>query len=412
MKIALVVYGCRVNQAEFQKLEKQLKYNGYELVNNLEEADYWIINTCAVTHKAEIQSKGIIKKGIKLNKKCIVTGCLTDLLTEKFNGNVIIFRNREKDNIIKYFKKITENNTLRSLARHRAIVKIQDGCNQKCSYCIVPYLRGVPKSYPLEEVLKEISEYESIGIKEIILSGINLGLYGIDSTNKINLKKLLKEILKKTSSCRIRLSSIEINHIDDELIEIVSDSRICKHLHIPLQSGSERILKLMNRPYRINDYVAIIDKILNKHPLISLGTDVIVGFPSETDIDFKETKNLIEKIDFSYLHVFSYSKRPFTEAAKMKEVVPESIKKARAQQLIEIGKRKKRSYIEKFIGLPVEIIVEQKKNSRWSGTSDNYIKCVFKEANLNPGMLIRGNLIETDGDIAFVKIVNREETLC
>ncbi|MGB9678315.1 MAG: MiaB/RimO family radical SAM methylthiotransferase, partial [Candidatus Ratteibacteria bacterium] len=322
MKVCFITYGCKVNQAESQRWEKRLRLRGYTITTNPEEAEIWIINTCAVTHKAEVQSRQIINKAKKLGKKAFVTGCYVELCRPKESENLKVFLNSEKDNIINNLKPLDKTETL-NILRHRAIVKIQDGCNQYCSYCIVPYLRGKPRSYRFEEILKEINDYTAMGIKEIVLSGINIGLYGEDLENKMSLNGLLKIILKKTSGFRIRLSSIEVNHIDDEFVEIISDHRICKHLHIPLQHGSDRILKLMNRPYDSTQFCGIIEKILKKYPKLSIGTDIIVGFPSETEEDFKKTLELIEKTEFSYLHVFSYSKRPFTKASTMCEDIPD-----------------------------------------------------------------------------------------
>lgn len=404
MKVCFITYGCKVNQAESQKWEKQLKLTGYTVTNNPEEADIWIINTCAVTHKAEIQSRQIINKAKKLDKKAFVTGCYVELCKLKESENMKVFSNFEKDNIINHFQFLNETETLK-ISRHRAIVKIQDGCNQYCSYCIVPYLRGKPKSYKIEEIIKEIKNYASMGIKEIVLSGVNIGLYGIDFDNKISLNELLKVLLKETSGFRIRLSSIEMNHIDDEFLEIISDSRICKHLHIPLQHGSDRILNLMNRPYNSIQFLKGIEKIFKLYPDIAIGTDVIVGFPSEDEEDFKKTLQLIEKIEFSYLHVFPYSKRPFTKASQMSEHIPENVKKERANYLIKIGKIKKSEYIKKFLGSELEVIFENKKNGFFSGTSDNYIKCFTDNKELITGNISKVIVNHTNGEHAFVSLI-------
>ena len=405
MKVCFITYGCKVNQAESQRWEKRLRLRGYTITTNPEEAEIWIINTCAVTHKAEVQSRQIINKAKKLGKKAFVTGCYVALCRPKESENLKVFLNSEKDNIINNLKPLDKTETL-NILRHRAIVKIQDGCNQYCSYCIVPYLRGKPRSYRFEEILKEINDYTAMGIKEIVLSGINIGLYGEDLENKMSLNGLLKIILKKTSGFRIRLSSIEVNHIDDEFVEIISDHRICKHLHIPLQHGSDRILKLMNRPYDSTQFCGIIEKILKKYPKLSIGTDIIVGFPSETEEDFKKTLELIEKTEFSYLHVFSYSKRPFTKASTMCEDIPDDIKKERASYLIEVGKKKKSEYIKKFVGSELEVIVENKKNGFFSATSDNYIKCFIDSKESITGNILRVIVNYVDEAHAFASLIN------
>lgn len=408
MKIYLIVYGCKVNQAEAQRWELMLKSNGYEITNRQDDADLWLINTCAVTHKAEVQSRQIIKKAKDQGIKAIVTGCYVTLYENvDYGKNIKVFPNKRKNEIINEFVAKNESKSL-SISRHRAIVKIQDGCSNFCSYCVVPYLRGNPISINRDEVLSEIKQYEQIGIKEIVLSGINLGLYGKDSGSSLNF--LLKEILDKTEIPRIRLSSIEINHIDEEFLEVIEDKRICKHLHIPLQSGSDRILKLMNRQYDTITFEKKFNKIINKFPKISIGTDVIIGFPSEKEQDFEHTFKFIENLKFSYLHVFSYSSRPMTTATKLKEQIPESLKRQRAEKLIELGKRLKESYIQQFIDQELEIIVESKKNGFNTGTSDNYIKCIVEGKDIQPGELVRIKVERVENLLAFGSVVNHTKS--
>lgn len=406
MRISFITYGCKVNQAESQWWEKKLGDSGYEITQDIYEADLWIVNTCAVTHKAEVQSRQIVNKAKKLNKKAIVTGCyvnLAGLVGE--DGDIKYIPNEKKDLIINEFQIKSKCIDLK-LSRHRAIVKVQDGCNNYCSYCVVPFLRGQPRSKRIEKILDEISEYRDLGIREIVLSGINLGLYGIDfAYETINLNTLIKVILKKTDIPRIRLSSIEINHINDEFLELISDRRICRHLHVPLQSGSDRILKLMNRPYRSKDYIEKFEKLLKHFSDLSIGTDVIVGFPTESQRDFNETLNLLEELSFSYIHVFSYSKRPKTTAEELKEQVSEAVKKERAQILGELAKKKRVSYMEKFIDSEVSVIVENKKNGFFSGTSDNYIKCLFRGENINSGEIVNVKIEKIDSPYAIGSVV-------
>ncbi len=404
MPICFITYGCKVNQAEAQKWELKLRSYGYEITDKMENADIWIINTCAVTHKAENQSRKIINKAKEFGVKAIITGCYVTLKNLKTKEEKLIFLNNyEKDKVIDEFKPLFKSYKL-NLSRQRAIVKIQDGCDHFCSYCIVPYLRGRPKSIPKEQIIKEIENYYQIGIKEVILSGINLGTYGKDC-EELNFKVLLKEILKNTHIPKIRLSSLEINHIDDEFLEILSDSRICKHLHIPLQHGSNRILKLMNRKYNIKIFEEKIKKIVKLYPKISIGTDIIVGFPSETNEDFQEMINVIKELNFSYLHVFPYSNRPHTEASSIKEKVSEDIKKYRMDILIQIGKNLKEKYMKQFIGHKLQVIIESKKLGFYTGTSDNYIKCIIEENNLEAKDLIEIKVIKIRDHLAYGKVL-------
>lgn len=408
MTVCFITYGCKVNQAETQKWELILKSHGYKITDKKEDADIWVINTCAVTQKAEIQSKKIINKAKDLGIRAIVTGCYVSLVNFENIKNIKFFNNTNKDKIINEFKltyKTYKNNDL-TFSRHRGIIKIQDGCDHYCSYCIVPYLRGNPRSVTKEEIIKQIKRYEQIGIQEIVLSGINLGLYGKDFNNQLIFNDLLKEILKKTKIPKIRLSSIEITHIDNEFLEIIGNQRICKHLHIPIQHGSNKILKFMNRNYDTETYISTFNKIVEVYPEISIGTDVIVGFPFETDEDFEKTLKLMENLKFSYLHVFTYSPRPLTIASKYKEQVPESIKKNRAEIMIELGKKLKESYIKKFIGSKLDAIIESKKRGLFIGTSDNYIKCIIKEENIQPRNLVKIKINRIENCMAIGTVVN------
>lgn len=405
MTVCFITYGCKVNQAEAQKWELILRSYGYKITNKKEKADIWIINTCAVTQKAENQSRKIIKRAGELGIEALITGCYVTLtnLTNR-NDKLKFFSNHDKNKLLNEFKPLYETNNLTFL-RHRGIIKIQDGCDHYCSYCIVPYLRGNPLSIPKEEIIREIKKHEDMGIKEIVLSGINLGLYGKD-LKKLNLNNLLKEILEKTKISKIRLSSIEINHIDNEFLEIIGEDRICKHLHIPIQHGSDRILKLMNRAYNTKSFENIFKKIIDLYPKISVGTDIIVGFPSETEKDFENTVNLVKDLNFSYLHVFPYSSRPLTEAAKYKEQLKEDLKKIRTEIMLNLGKELKEKYIRRFIGKEIDVIVESKKSGYFTGTSDNYIKCVLEHENLIPGNLIKILIKKVEDCMAHGTVVN------
>lgn len=405
MTVCFITFGCKVNQSESQKWELILRSYGYNVTDKKENADIWIINTCAVTKKAEVQSKRIIKKAKELGIKAIVTGCYVSLEDIGNYHKIKVFPNTKKDDIIKEFDPICKSNAL-EISRHRAIIKIQDGCDLFCSYCIVPYLRGKPRSIPPNDIIKEINQYEEMGIKEVVLSGVNLGLYGKDLNPQLNINFLLREVLEKTMISKIRLSSIEIYHINDEFLEIIGDQRVCKHLHIPLQHGSDRVLKLMNRQYDTMTYKRFFDKIIDKYPNISIGTDIIVGYPSETERDFEDTLRFIEKLEFSYLHVFSYSSRPLTEASKHKDQVSEAVKRLRSEILIDLGKKLKEKYIKRFIGSKLDMVVESKKFGYLAGTSDNYIKCIVKDEKIQPGSLIKIFVNEVQGFAAFGSVVS------
>lgn len=415
MKITVLTLGCKTNQAESISIEKSLNNLGHQIVDISEKPDICIINTCTVTSKSDYQSKQLIHRALKANSKVVVTGCYAELNYEqlrKIDGDIKIIKNKGKNNIINILSDINLSNTINNqnpsaLSRHRPIIKVQDGCNYSCSYCAIPLARGESKSILSDDVINEIAYYESLGYKEVVLTGIHLGTYGLDLKPEMSLSNLVKTILKNTKIHRIRLSSLEINEIDEELLELVTDCRICKHLHIPLQSGDNSILKLMNRTYTVGEYVSGIEKILKKMPDISIGTDVIVGFPGEGEVEFKNTQRLIESIPFSYLHVFPYSKRPNTKAISFQGQVADSLKKERASILRDIGYTKKRVYLIRHLGSILDVIVENRCKDGLIGTAGNYIKVLFENQNsIQSGMLVNAKISGHKDNIAIGLPVN------
>lgn len=407
MKIAVLTLGCKTNQAESMNMEHALNNAGHQIVEMLEKPDICIINTCTVTSKADYQSRQLINRALKNNAKVIVTGCYAELNNEQIkniDNNIEVIRNNNKSNIINMIPNeySSGNINFSKYARHRPAVKVQDGCNYSCSYCAIPMARGRSRSIPIDRVISEIKFYESLGYKEIVLTGIHLGTYGLDLKPKKSLSMLLDNILKNTNIPRIRISSLEIKEIDDKFLELLTEERICKHLHIPLQSGDDNILKLMNRTYSTKDFLSGIERIIKKVPEISIGTDVIVGFPSEGEVEFENTKKLIESIPFSYLHVFPYSPRPRTKAVTFSGQVAGAIKKERVTILREIGMAKKEDYIEKNIGKSLDIIVEDRCEDGVIGTAGNYIKVlVTDENNIKEGMLVNVHVLGHKDGIAI-----------
>lgn len=407
MKIAVLTLGCKTNQAESMNMEHALNNAGHQIVEMLEKPDICIINTCTVTSKADYQSRQLINRALKNNAKVIVTGCYAELNNEQIkniDNNIEVIRNNNKSNIINMIPNeySSGNINFSKYARHRPAVKVQDGCNYSCSYCAIPMARGRSRSIPIDRVISEIKFYESLGYKEIVLTGIHLGTYGLDLKPKKSLSMLLDNILKNTNIPRIRISSLEIKEIDDKFLELLTEERICKHLHIPLQSGDDNILKLMNRTYSTKDFLSGIERIIKKVPEISIGTDVIVGFPCEGELEFENTKKLIESIPFSYLHVFPYSPRPRTKAVTFSGQVAGAVKKERVTILREIGMAKKEDYIEKNIGKSLDIIVEDRCEDGVIGTAGNYIKVlVTDENNIKEGMLVNVHVLGHKDGIAI-----------
>jgi threonylcarbamoyladenosine tRNA methylthiotransferase MtaB len=378
MKAAILTLGCRVNQSESELIEGNLKSHGFSIAGLSEKPDYCIINTCSVTAKSDYQSRQLIRRAVRSGAKVIVTGCYSQLHAEdiaKIDSNIEIVQNANKINNINTLFSITSCNGISYSSRSRPHVKIQDGCNYFCSYCIVPLARGKSRSVEPKTILRQIKGFVESGFQEIVLTGIHLGSYGYDFDPQLKLSNLIKAILKETNIHRIRLSSLEVKEVDNELIELLQSERICRHIHLPLQSGDDTILKLMNRTYSSREFISTVEKILCRIPDICLGADVIVGFPGEGIIEFLNTKKLIEQLPVSYMHIFPFSPRPKTLAAQMKNRVADSEKKRRLLELNELNQVKKISYMSSQIGRTLEIIVEDKHDdTSCLGTSSNYLK--------------------------------------
>ncbi|MDI6800855.1 MAG: tRNA (N(6)-L-threonylcarbamoyladenosine(37)-C(2))-methylthiotransferase MtaB [Thermodesulfovibrionales bacterium] len=406
MKITVLTLGCKTNQAESFSMEHSLNNSGHQIVDISENADVCIINTCTVTAKADYQSRQLIRKALRNNSKVIVTGCYAELNHDhlkQISADIQIIRNTEKDKIINMFtSKPSSNNKSSFNPRYRPFVKVQDGCNFSCTYCAIPLARGRSRSVEVNEVIEKVKFYESTGYNEIVLTGIHLGTYGLDLIPKRLLSGLVENILKNTKIPRIRISSLEINEIDEQLLELITGERVCKHIHVPIQSGDDKILKLMNRSYSVSEFTSRIMNILKKLPNISIGTDVIVGFPGEGENEFNNTKELISFLPFSHLHVFPYSSRPKTKAITFSSQVSERDKKERAFTLRSIGMLKKSEYIQNNIGQTLDVIIESRSEAGIIGTAGNYIKVLLdSEHELNEGMLASIQLSEYHNGMAL-----------
>ncbi len=394
MKVSLFTLGCRTNQSESSIIEGTLKENGVKIVGLDDDPDFCIVNTCTVTSKSDYNSRQLIRRAARAGAKVIVTGCYAHLKPEEINaisGVTEVVDNRGKYSIVNKIIDKSAELYFGNYSRCRPYLKVQDGCNLKCSYCTVPLARGKSRSVPANEVIKRAKVIESKGYNEIVLTGIHLGSYGKDLEKKTNLNYLLKRILKETNIYRIRLSSLEIKEVDDELTELIQDDRVCKHLHLPLQSGSNRILKLMRRNYSAEHFLNKINKISTQVKNISIGTDVIVGFPEEEESDFNDTFRLISELPISYIHVFPFSSRPNTEASlfiNMNKQQHGTVKK-RMEQMKALNRVKKRGYMETQINRTIDIITEERIDENTIvGTSSNYIKIKVHMREYNKGSII------------------------
>ena len=380
MKISLLTLGCKVNQSESSQIAAELVAHGCSLVNLEGNPDLCIINTCSVTSKSDYQSRQLIRRAAKTGSRVIVTGCYAELNEEtvkSMDGVIMVVPNNDKECIsnILYNNKSSSGLSINQDSRSRYLVKVQDGCNNACSYCVIPKARGRSRSRKINEVISEINSIRD-SYNEVVITGIHLGTYGYDLIPKVSLSTLIKTILLKTNTKRIRLSSLEVNEIDDELIELLQEERVCKHLHIPLQSGDNKILAIMNRTYNLSQFNNILTLLCQKLPGSSIGSDIIVGFPGEGQIEFENTRKFIEDASLSYVHIFPFSPRKGTRASEMKPQVNSLVKKERCEILRLIGKRKKSEYMHTQIGKVLDLLIEEigDEGRACTGTTGNYLK--------------------------------------
>lgn len=406
MKFAIHTLGCKVNQYETEKMRESLRGRGLKEVDFSSPADIYVINTCTVTHIADRKSRQMIRRALKLNPgaRIAAAGCAVEN-AEAFDGKlkgIILIPNQEKERIAEFLnipdsRESAQLHPVFTQRRTRALVKIQDGCNSFCSYCIVPFVRGAVKSRNPEEVIKEIKELEKSGYKEIVLTGVHLGAYGIDLGGGWDLYKVLRLILENCSIPRIRLSSLEPADFDEKLISLTASSqRLCRHFHLPLQHASDRILNLMRRGYTSFEFRKILDTISSSLPDCAITTDVMVGFPGEEEEDFQILRQFIEEAPFSRLHVFKYSSRPGTDAANFKGKVPPEIKEARSNELIALSEKKTLTFMQKFTGKTLDVLIEEDRNTCGflEGITGNYIQVIIDGGDELKGQLLPVHFLE------------------
>ena len=393
MKVAIQSLGCKVNLYESEYITDQFQKAGYEIVPFQEIADVYIINTCSVTNTSDVKSRKVIHQAIRRNPDaCIVAiGCFIEANHDYHEDGVdILLGNANKSKVLEYVERYWQTKQKANyfvtpipekfddmtmstfLGRTRAFIKIQDGCENFCSYCIIPYVRGKCRSKNFQTVLEEIQNYVQHGYKEVVLTGIHTGNYGVDLGT--DFAALLREIVKINGLVRLRISSIEITELTDEVLQIIRDNDvIVNHLHIPLQAGSDKILRLMNRKYDLAYFKQKMEQIREIRPDISLTTDIIVGFPSETEEDFQDTLSFVREVQFSKVHVFPYSRRSGTVAADMAEQVPGDVKKDRVRRLLALSKELETEYMKKFIGKTLPVLMEVNRTDYSLGHTSNYL---------------------------------------
>ncbi|MBM7556236.1 tRNA (N(6)-L-threonylcarbamoyladenosine(37)-C(2))-methylthiotransferase MtaB [Halanaerobacter jeridensis] len=425
-KVAFYTLGCKANQYDTQMMRAQFEKENYEIVDYDEIADIYIINTCTVTHQGARKSRKITRRLKRKNPEAYiaVVGCYAQVDSEEvleIEGVDLILGTKGRERIVDFVEqgikageKVNfvqdlededpfENVKLDKVrGKTRANIKIQDGCEQFCAYCIIPYARGGLKSRPLDSTVTEVQKLVEHGVKEIVLTGIHLGEYGQDQEN-LDLVTLLRALIKIENLERIRLSSIEGTEVSEELIYLIAESdKLCRHLHLPLQSGSNQVLEAMNRPYTVEEFKDMVEQIRDRIPEIAITTDVIVGFPGESEADFSATCEVVKELAFSSVHVFKYSKREGTPAAKFDDQVHSRVKKQRSKKLREIAKKLAQQYREKFIGTRQQVLLEDRRDNQTgllTGLTDNYLRVLVDASDELQGELVRVELTENNNNL-------------
>jgi len=419
--VAFATLGCKTNQFESASMQEVLCGAGYQVVSFEAGADLVIVNTCTVTNATDAQSRNLIRRARRINPACrvIVTGCYAQVDPQalaELPGVSLVIGNEEKQRLLEYLggehgaarievADIRQAEAvclppLTSFAgRSRAFVQIQNGCDAFCSYCIIPYARGASRSAGRAEVVHQVQSLVEAGYPEIVLTGIHIGGYGNDLTPRTSLTDLLQHLLADTDVHRLRLGSIEPTEIPDALIALLAGSTVlCPHLHIPLQSGDDAVLRRMGRDYRRDDFRALIERIHRQLPEAAIGLDLITGFPGETEAEFTNTFELIAELPVSHLHVFPYSKRPGTPAAQMPDQVAGNVSKVRAERLRELGQLKLQEFAARSIGQTLEVIVESgSRNGLLKGVARNYLDVQFAGPDTLAGTAVEVQVTGCDG---------------
>ena len=431
-KIAFYTLGCKVNQADTASMERLFREAGYEIVDFAEKADIYLINTCVVTNMGQRKSRQMIHRAIRKNPHAfiVVSGCYPQTAAEEvkaIQGVDLIIGNQDRAAVVSLVeaaateqsidaydnvKKLSAQTAFEELSadceteKTRAFLKIQEGCNQFCTYCIIPYARGPLRSRSLENIKAEVEKLVAAGFSEVVLIGIHLGAYGKELNNGISLTDAVKAALAVPGLARVRLGSLESVEVDDALLDLmVSDERLQRQLHLPLQSGCDDILNSMHRPYDTRIFAELLQKIRAKLPDVAITTDIIVGFPGETEENFAATKEFVKSCGFSKIHVFPFSPRKGTPAASFSGVVSEKAKQSRVEELSQIDRESHEKYCESMLDKTVSVLFEQEsEEDLWEGLSGNYVRVYARSKENLSGKIHKVKLkaLHNDGMIGEI----------
>jgi threonylcarbamoyladenosine tRNA methylthiotransferase MtaB len=401
--VALDSLGCKLNQAEIQSLARQLEAAGYRLVEADAKADIYVLNTCSVTHVADRKSRHLLRLARRRNPaaRLIALGCYAHRAPEELaeiEGVELVLGNDRKMNLLNLLMDSTSQRQApippsgpHAVRRTRAFLKIQDGCKNFCAYCIVPYVRRREQNVAVDSIIAQIKGFVANSYREVVLTGTEIGAY---KSNDVNLAGLIRRILAETPLPRLRLSSLQPHQISPELIELWRDARLCPHFHLSLQSGSDVVLKRMKRRYTIADYRNAVRLIRDVVTDAAITTDVIVGFPGETNAEFKETYNFCREMKFARIHVFPFSPRPGTAAATMPQQISDALKKERSNQMLALSKESVKIFQQRFMGKTMDVLWEQQSSGVWSGLTGNYIKVYARSSQALTNLILPVKLVK------------------
>ena len=433
MKTAkLITMGCKVNQYDTQSMRETLVRNGYAIVDETQVADLYLINTCTVTNAADQKARQAVRKAIRQNPNAevLVTGCYAESdrkAIEQIPGVTVVFGNREKADFQTYLDKLhsktelqiqpVQHDAVREHARFsggvssagkrtRALIKVQDGCSAFCTYCIIPYVRGRMTSRPLSDIVDEAQRIAESGIKEIVITGVHLGAYGQDTGRDKDIADILEHIHGIDGIERIRSSSIERMYFPDILSERMSVLPKCMpHFHIPIQAGSDKVLRDMRRRYSTSQFAYLVENLRSRFTDdVGITTDIMVGFPGETDADFQESLKFVEEIGFSQLHVFRYSPRKGTPAATYPNQVPSQVSASRSREMIELGKEMSKSFRKRMLGKYKNVLVEESREGekkQLAGFTDNYLRVLMDVPDSAINKVIKVKLTSSDNEFIY-----------